>query len=169
MRPSRRMDIFAPSPPKSPSSEFLQSNLNTSQFFYPRCFIGTMLLGVSDALALRPSSSTRIPAPSSGTTTLQPVELAPTYISLVRALCDQCASRRLTHEQSNIQIPVSTFDESRDQTSPAHLAQGILTTHVSHPIFIFLPDTTLPYHFARTTLQLDFGGEGHDFGAVIPN
>ena len=143
------MDTFTPSPSPSPSSEFLQLNLNTSQFVYPRCFIGTMLLGVSDASTLRPSSATRTLTPSRiGTTTMQGVEPAPTYISLVRALCDQCACRRLTHEQSNIQIVVGTFDESRDQISPAHLAQGILTSHVSHPILFLFQDMSLPYHFA---------------------
>jgi len=155
---SRRLDTFRSRP--SRPSEFLQSNLG-----YSRRSIGTMLLGVSDASALRPSSSTRTLAPSpSATTTMKPLEPAPTYTSLVRTFCDRRTSRRLTYPQSNIQIPVSTFDEFRDQISPAHLAQGIFIAHVSHPLFFFFPRTCL----YRTTLQPAFGGEEHDFGAVIP-
>jgi len=135
-------------PRQASPSRSLQSNLNTSQFFYSRCSIGPTLLGVSGASAPGSSPPTRTPATStSATSMIRPVEPAPTCISLVRALCDRRAGRRLTREQSDIQIPVSTFNESRDQISPAHLAQGILTTHVSHPIFIFLPghDFTVPF------------------------
>ena len=140
--------------PSSPS-EPLQSNLNTCQFFYSRCSIGPTLLGVSGASAPIPSSATRTSAPShSATTTMKLLEPTPTYFSLVRTLCDRRAGRRPTHEQSNIQIVVGTFNEFRDQISPSR-SRYPYYSRKSSSFFFFFPRTCL----YRTTLQPAFGGE----------